>query len=392
MDDGFFVPGLCDGMGAFQGRGRHVVLIRNHELSPSTGLPPFGPNNELAGRIAPCLLYDAGTGTAPSPGCTTTLIYSMRRRRVTSQFLSLGGTLRNCGGGITPWGTWITCEETTQRATGAFAKDHGYCFEVTTARFPARPAPEPLRAMGRFLHESVAVHPESGITYQTEDRSDGLIYRFVPDVPGQLAAGGQLQALRILDLPDADARNWGEVPSVPVGLPLEADWIDLDDVESPNDDLRRRGHAAGAALFARGEGMTYGNGSVYFVCTTGGLLQKGQVWKYTPSPYEGTTEESAHPGVLELFLEPNDETVLDMGDNITVAPWGDLLVCEDGARDQFLVGITPAGETYKMARNALSYSELAGPTFSPDGAVLFLNILGQGITFAVAGPWDAPRR
>ena len=83
-------------------------------------------------------------------------------------------------------------------------------------------------------------------------------------------------------------------------------WIDLDDIEAPNGDLRRRGFAAGAARFARGEGMWYGDGSVFFACTNGGRIKRGQIWKYTPSPQEGTPDETDAPGTLELFVEPND--------------------------------------------------------------------------------------
>jgi secreted PhoX family phosphatase len=164
-------------------------------------------------------------------------------------------------------------------------------------------------------------------------------------------------------------------------------WIDLDDVESPEDDLRFRGFASGAARFARGEGMWYGRGAIYFACTNGGSEKKGQIWKYTPSPDEGKPEESREPGRLELFVEPNDGTLVENADNLTMAPWGDLIVCEDGSEQQFLVGVTPEGEIYKFARNAMNTSELAGATYSPDGSTLFVNIQSPGITLAITGPW-----
>ena len=58
---------------------------------------------------------------------------------------------------------------------------------------------------------------------------------------------------------------------------MKVEWIDLDDVDSPNDDLRMRGHEQGAAIFARGEGMWYDEGEIYFACTSGGDLMKGRV-------------------------------------------------------------------------------------------------------------------
>ncbi|MEO0560002.1 MAG: alkaline phosphatase PhoX [Bacteroidota bacterium] len=387
MDDGFLVPHRPDGMAAFPGPDGLTVLIRNHEVNSNANADegPFGGDLAHLARLDSSLLYDAGTGT-PCLGATTTVVYDTRTQSVVRQFLSLAGTLRNCAGGPTPWNTWITCEETVERAGDGLLADHGYPFEVSASAEAGLSTPVPLKAMGRFNHEAVAVDPASGVVYQTEDAHDGLIYRFIPDVPGQLARGGRLQALVVRERESLDTRNW-DGTNVSVGLQMPVEWIDMDDVESPEDDLRLRGFAAGAARFARGEGMWYGNDAVYFACTNGGQARKGQIWRYVPSPVEGTDAEGQRPGVLELFVEPNDGAVVDNADNLTVAPWGDLIVCEDGSGDQFLVGVTPEGELYKFARNALDGSELAGTTFAPDGTTLFVNIQHAGLTLAVRGPW-----
>jgi secreted PhoX family phosphatase len=317
-------------------------------------------------------------------GGTTTLVFDTATGRLDRQFLSLAGTQRNCAGGPTPWGSWISCEETTEGS-------HGYNFEV-----PAHPNvhlvdPVPLTAMGRFNHEAVAVDPASGIVYQTEDRENGLIYRFIPHQPGQLQQGGRLQALRFLDQPGMDARNW-ETQMVLPGERFAVDWVDLEDVESPEDELRLQGfYAKGAARFARTEGMWHDRQMVYFACTNGGLSRKGQIWRYYPSPYEGGPGEAVYPGWVELFLEPNDSSLLENADNLTVAPWGDLIVCEDDILQlkplpgDLLVGITPDGQIYKLARSFIS--ELCGSTFSPDGSTLFVNIYDPGMTLAITGPW-----
>ncbi len=91
--------------------------------------------------------------------------------------------------------------------------------------------------------------------------------------------------------------------------------------------------------------------------------------------------------MLELFIEPNDLTLVENCDNLTVAPWGDLILCEDANTDQNLVGVTPKGEIYRFARNARGTSELAGVTFSPDGSTLFVNVQHEGVTLAITGPW-----
>ena len=98
------------------------------------------------------------------------------------------------------------------------------------------------------------------------------------------------------------------------------------------------------------------------------------------------------PAYLQLTIESQSAGLLDNADNITVSPWGDLVVCEDGSGEQFLVGITPEGEIYKFGRNATARnSEFAGATFSPDGSTLFVNIQHDGLTLAITGPWERRR-
>jgi len=407
MDDGLWVPGKHDGMAAFAGPNGKTILIRNHELNASDkNAGAFGWNNEKIDRTALDKFYDAGSDKTPGLGGTTTLVYDTRTQTLEKHFLSLTGTLRNCAGGSTPWNTWVTCEETVQKAEKTYEADHGYNFEVPVSADVALAHPIPLKAMGRFNHEAIAVDPQSGIVYQTEDRHDSLIYRFIPEQPGQLAAGGKLQALKLRDLKRADTRNWRSHSQkifrwaynpVPVGETLAAEWVDIENVESPKDDLRKQGaEDKGAAKFARGEGIWYGGdsekGEIYIACTNGGFKKKGQIWKYVPSPYEGTSREEKEPGTLQLFIEPNDSNLLENADNLTVTPWGDLIICEDGPKEEFLVGVTPQGHLYKFARNAGNMSELAGATFSPDGSTLFVNIQNPGITLAITGPWHEIRQ
>jgi hypothetical protein len=241
--------------------------------------------------------------------------------------------------------------------------------------------------MGRFNHEAVAVEPTSGIVFLSEDRPDGALYRFRPDVAASLREGGVLEALGVRDHPSVDTRNWEQADAFPHGLLFEAHWIPVDALEGSADDLRYRAAERGAAVFARGEGMWFGGDAIYFLATSGGPLRKGQLWRYLPSPAEGTADEAAWPGRLELFLQPDDPSLLENGDNVTMAPWGDLIVCEDGPGEEYLVGVRPDGRTYRLARNAFSFSEFAGAVFSPDGSTLFVNIQNQGLTLAITGPW-----
>ena len=388
MDDGLITPGAHDGMCAFADGGK-TVLVCNHELDAgSRDRGPLGKDGKLISKIDKSCLYDSGYGERACLGGTTTLVYDTAKRKVERQFASLLGTVRNCAGGPTPWGSWITCEESTVTVDAVYERDHGYNFEVPAKADSGLVEAVPLTAMGRFNHEAVAVHPRTGIVYQTEDRPDGLIYRFVPKKPGELLKGGRLQALRVRDAGALDTRNW-RAQTVSVGQTMAVDWVDLEDVESPEDDLRLQGfYGLKAARFARGEGMWYGRGSVYFACTNGGRFKKGQIWKYTPGKNEGRPEESASPGRLQLWVEGDDSGVIDSADNLTMAPWGDVFVCEDRA-DARLLRVTPDGKVHLFARNVASSSELAGVTFSPDGTTLFVNLQNPGMTVAVTGPWKA---
>jgi hypothetical protein len=245
--------------------------------------------------------------------------------------------------------------------------------------------------MGRFRHEAAAVDPRTGIVYLTEDRDDSLFYRFIPNRRRHLAQGGRLQALAFADTAGADTRNWSS-PGFERRTRRTVRWIELDEVESPDDDLRQRGHALGCAIFARGEGVHHGNDAIYFTCTSGGRAKLGQIMRYVPSRREGHSDESRSPGRIELFLESADREVSEYVDNLTIAPNGHLVACEDRpeGRRCHLKGVTPEGRVYTIALLHVA-TELAGCCFSPDGSTLFLNIYHPGRTVAITGPWRSVR-
>jgi secreted PhoX family phosphatase len=388
MSDGNLVPGDHDGMAAFPGPGNNVILIRNHELSP--GESKFG---NAQGVIAPAnKKYDQ-----INAGGTTTLMVGPNRRLV-SDFASLSGTIRNCAGGPTPWGSWISCEETFNTGNPGVVR-HGYNFEVPVSSEISLADPTPLIAMGRFSHEAVAVDPSTGYIYETEDRGDSCFYRFVPAVgiptaPGQLTEGGTLFALVIQGMPTVNTSNnffLGGAPGlIPIGQPMPVAWVQIEEPDPVNDTVRAEAQSKGAAIFNRGEGAWYGNGLIYFISTGGGAGGNGQVWVYNPS---------AETITLLVEAAPTGE-LLDNPDNITVAPFGDLFLCEDGGGQQFVVGVTESGELYQFARNALirpdngnaDNSEFAGACFSPDGRTLYVNTQGIGITYCIWGPWSRRAR
>lgn len=401
LTNGELVPARHDGMASFPGPGGITILVRNHELEPEQR-PAVDPSGTRR--------YDRlGTGG------TTTLWVDANHNLVRS-FPSLAGTLRNCAGGPTPWGSWLTAEECVY-TPGPYdlrmhdprpdvAERHGYMFEVD-AKAEGLVEPVPIKAMGRFYHEAVAVDPATGTVYLTEDRIDGLLYRYHPGVlagggkrvadlkVGDLARGGALEALRIVDRPGAVTRNRGRTRDFAPGTSYAVDWVPIPvvdpDLDSENDGPRRlpraapgstraQGIAAGAAQFMRTEGIAAHKGALYFCATDGGRRQAGQVWRLDLAADR-----------LSLLLEPDDLALLDGPDNISPAPNGDLIVCEDGEDANCVRGITPQGRIYTLARNAHNDSEFAGACFSPDGRTLFVNMQDPGVTFAIWGPWDTRR-
>ncbi|MEM7781155.1 MAG: alkaline phosphatase PhoX [Pseudomonadota bacterium] len=374
MDDGASVPDKADGMGAFDLGNGEIALVRNHELVPS---------DESGGGFA----HGFGRRNGELvPGGTTTIVLDADTLAVKRQFRSLGGTIRNCSGGVTPWGSWLTCEEAPtgpgQRYGDGLERNHGWTFEVP-ASAPGLVEAVPLIDMGRFNHEAAVVDPATGYVYQTEDRDDGVLYRFIPNAPGELAKGGRLQAMVIEGL--SDTRNW-ESAAMPVGQSYPVRWVDLDNVEAPDDDLRIRAAAKGAALIARGEGLHMGvrrEASEVFICSTsGGAQECGQIFRLVPG-IAGAGD------TVELFFESDSKEQFNYGDNLCVGPNGHLVVCEDQYTafvDNHLRGITPEGRAYDLA-HLRRQTELAGACFSPDGKWLFVNAYAPTLTLAITGPW-----
>ena len=394
MSDGFVVPGAHDGMAAFAGDSRKIILVCNHELGPSRrDQGPFGSyKSNLSGKI-PKGTYDAGNGKTPAPGGTTTTIWNPMTGKTERQHLSLAGTETNCAGGRTPWGSWLSCEECFEdpgvsNHNGARIereKRHGYVFEVPAVD-SGLVAAQPIKSMGRFEHEACAVHETTGIVYMTEDKQRSCFYRYIPDVPGKLLQGGRLQALAIDGSSALKTHNWDNHDIV-LNEELATRWIDLDDVDTDENNLRLRAAANGAATFARGEGLTAAGDRFAFTCTTGGPARLGQVFTYTPSAFEGTPQEAQAPGHLTMIAESDSNSLLWNPDNLTMAPWGDLIVCEDTAIHCSVIGIKPTGEQYYIADNTYTVSELAGVCFSPDGKTMFVNIQYPGMTLAITGNW-----
>lgn len=382
MADGLPTPGRQDGMAAFAHSGDEIILVLNHELGdwPSArAVSPYGENDASFSLIPENKVYDLGIEGARVIGGTTTIVYNLREKRLVRQFLSLAGTQVNCCGGRTPSGSWLTCEENFDSPGDTLQKKHGYVFEVPASAEPGLADPIPLKDMGRFVHEAACTDPKTNLIYLTQDAGVACLYRFTPNDPTNLQAGGRLEAMIIDGKPGHKTRNWGlDNDHTPLNQPMKASWFPLDDVDPEENDLAERAIAMGAAEFTRGEGMWFGEDEFYFCCTDGGADHRGQIWRHDTAA-----------DTLELFLEPNSAKILEYVDNITIAPWGDLVFCEDGPMPNYLRGVTPKGEIYNIAKSDYIRSEFAGACFSPDGSILFVNLQDAHMTLAITGPWGS---
>ncbi len=424
LDDGTNLPGRHDGMGAFRGsrrspsarRQHNSILVRNHELNN-----PDVSRGETYDHFGPGKPYDAA-----ARGGTTT-VETTPHGRVVSSFTSLNGTMMNCSGGIMPWGSWVTCEETVNGPdvapdfTGAsnvpLQKPHGYVFEVPASADPERGQSnrKPITRAGRFAHEAVSFDPVDGYLYLTEDNFafPSGFYRYKPRrnpmQVGHLDNEGDLQMLAVEGEPNAHLEA-----GQPRNAKYQVTWVDIDDPDkvfpyTPGEPARTsndkaltfvgdQGRERGAAHFSRLEGQVYDDNVVYFTSTQGGGPAEtgpdssggygngqGQVWAYH------TRAEK----LSLVYQSPNRET-LDFPDNVTTSPRGTLVLCEDNSDDNYLRGLSRNGKLWDIALNRLRSStgadrsgdEFAGSTFSTDGHTLFVNIqASRGLTFAIWGPW-----
>lgn len=403
-------PSNHDGTAVFDaGRGR-LRLIQNHELPAGS---PLGVPHVKGTVYDPTALAGGG--------CT--VIETDRRGNNHGEWVGISGTLTNCAGGPTPWGSWLTCEETETKAgtawtgngqSGTYSLDHGYVFEVFA---DGRTLPKPIKAFGRYAHEAVAVDPSRTRVYLSEDAStpNGLFYRWTapsgfklgPGIAERLSAtDGTLEAMAIMMDDGSVLPDVAYLTSAQLGRPFRVTWVPVPERDGQKTSVRKQ-FTTEITRGKKFEGVYGTDKGVYVVNSyafntadlpADAVKHDGMVWFYsyadqtitlvTYFPHQATTDTGKPPRY--------DGVVFDGPDNVTVTPWGTLILAEDGVGASHVLSSVPGGPTYAIARNQLNigtaaepeYSEFTGPTFSSDGSVLFVNIQTPGVTLAITGPWE----
>lgn len=413
MRDGTKSPERPDGMRVLR-TSRGYRLIQNHEAGPGSEQPvPFTPGT----------VYDHA---ALAGGCT--VIDVTRSGRRISEWVGLSGTVSNCAGGITPWGSWLTCEETEDRAGSVdegvtFAKDHGYIFEVFAAP-PSEQLPKPIKAWGRAPYEAVVLDPTRTRAYITEDASEpnGLLYRWTAPSGSRLRShiaehfgpnAGRLEAM-VVHAPDGSILpDLSYVTSAQIGRPFHTSWKRVPDRHATTTSLRLQFEDGDITRSKKLEGAWATDEGMYFAVAyatsedvpANATPHDGQLWFYDFG--EGTLTLTAYfpynpllhsetPG-WEAALGYSLDLAFDGPDNVHVSPYGSVILAEDGATAQHTLAWSQKYGAQAIARNRIVleqsdeggnvYGEMAGPCFSPDGKILFVNVQEPGHTFAIRGPW-----
>ena len=398
LESGEFTPSNHDGTSTFDGPRGTTLLVNNHELTGPRAKWPYPV------PLTEGLVYDP----AAAGGCT---VVEVRPGGQVAEWVGIAGTSTNCAGGNTPWGTWLTCEETEDKTgTNGFTKDHGYVFEVDPEDRRRNKNPKPIKALGRYAHEAVVVDPKRGRALPHRGRL-GPQRAPVPLDPAAglrarpRAARHPRRRRRRATRPSSASTPAASSSTTSPAPRRSARCTASTGSTSPTATPRPSPSASSSPpVRSPAPASSKACGGATAACTSSprtpatespGQAHDGAVWFYDPKRRTLTLKV-----LIGVNPDPSVDGAFDGPDNITVSPYGGLVIAEDGEGIQHLFGATDSGRTYPIARNELNigteaepeYSEFTGVTFSPDGKTLFANIQVPGIMLAITGPWKRQKR
>ncbi|SMB92132.1 hypothetical protein SAMN00790413_01453 [Deinococcus hopiensis KR-140] len=316
------------------------------------------------------------------------------------------GTVGNCSGGQTPWGTLLTCEENVDGYTKSWAGSgyepmhQGWVTEIDP--FDPTWTPKKRTAMGRFRHENVAVTlTKDGrvVGYMGDDMQDSCVYKFVSrgkydpadrNANRDLLTEGDLYVANFGNgswtLLDFDKNAKLKEAKGTDGKPLFANQADV------LADARASALAVGGTPVDRPEDIEIHpkTGEVYISLTNNAKHGNyfGQIIKFR----EDGGDAGAGTFLWEVFAVGGPQSGFASPDNLVFDPHGNLWMVTDNsdlstnpikayhgnnAMFFFPTEGPNAGRAYRFAVGPVD-AELTGPVWSPDGKTLFVSVQHPG--------------
>lgn len=275
------------------------------------------------------------------------------------------GTVANCSGGITPWGTMVTCEENNTNIPTCTYDGYevfGWNIEIDPATHSIidhdnNGSPDKLWAMGRMKHENACFAADNKTSYYGDDNaSTGYLFKFVANEEKKLGSG-QLYVLKL------DAGN------------TTGTWVLINNTSvSDRNNTLDLADAASGTLFDRVEDVEIGpDGKVYFASTGQGRIFRFNDNGSSVENFEIYVDNISYPistqnGVVQALFSGPDNLAFDANNN--------LWVTQDGGDNHLWVikaDHTSANPHVEVFANTPAGCESTGIFFTNDGKFLFLS-------------------
>ena len=308
---------------------------------------------------------------------TSTKLWQLTRSRAVSfSAPSLVQTIRNCSGGITPWGTVVTAEEsvTSSDVNGDGYKDYGWLVEIdpATAQVVSKNpdgSKGKLWQMGIMNHENVVINNAGTIAYYGEDGGTHMVYKYVMDTPNDLSSGN----LYVLKL-DQGLNASGD----PAGT--TATWVQIPNkIKADQNNTAGLAQSLGGTRFNGVEDVDISplDGKIYFTAKGLDKVYRLQDNGTTASQVETFVGGASTAYSFNTAQGMKTEAWGDGNDNLTFDERGNLWVLQDGGKNYIWViapDHTQANPKVRLFASMPAGSEPTGLTFTPDHKFGFFSI------------------
>ncbi len=307
---------------------------------------------------------------------TSKLWQLTKSRAVSFSDPSLVQTIRNCSGGITPWGTVVTAEEsvTSNDVNNDGYKDYGWLVEIdpATAQVISKNADGTkgkLWQMGIMNHENVVINNAGTVAYYGEDGGTHMVYKYVMDTPNDLSSGN----LYVLKL-DQGLTIAGD----PVGT--TATWIQVPNkTKADQNNTNNNALTVGGTKFNGVEDVDISplDGRIYFTAKGLDRVYRLQDNGTTASQVETFVGGGSSVYSFNTAQGMKSEAWGDGNDNLTFDELGNLWVLQDGGKNYIWViapDHTQANPKVRLFASMPAGSEPTGLTFTPDHKFGFFSI------------------